>query len=977
MATKKIKIIGVDDLKKTIEKYGKLEENSETLFSVFLTEEGKMNLQNTTQINLILRLIGENMRSISDAGEIVWSNKKFAKPKTAKQFQSDLKKLITMGLLVGGNTLIVEVIRRAKENKEKKKAEVRAEKALQRKRAIQTIEKTKRIKERGRKLDEDEEREEALAKAVLENAEIKDEVEQQKEMVEQKEEEFEMLAQEVLEMQIVRNGAENAEEAVAERDVEQDEVDVENVGIAVAVNEAPLEQAPIDQQLQEEQLELNINVGAEGIVNIELVEQNALVEQNVGVEPIEPVVVDDIVQIVVNEEEKEAEIKGVEVDVDADRLQLIEHLNLMDTLLIELLKIINNTNTGNINDTARDLAQLDNQTGAFSMSIRGKDLEIQKLLKSVQGKYNGERKKVIDRVKAEMSTEMFIEEKKELDVKLSKVEIALTKIRDRQYHDGLMSSGSGRENSESTAESKLIVEAFDQIVDDIKINNNVSDNVIGGLQNLVNIISQDALDIITDVLTNTISEGDVFNLTNIPTRTATGLFVRFLSRVLYSGTGFNDRDGDSMVEGFLNHRGRLEGQNQGVVDRLRSALQLIIPRPPPIIQRPNPFPSISAGGGLRQRRPVNTPQIQGVGSTIPRSSSREVDDFLTTFNRDLNNDLASLDEQKEGTFKNLFDRMERGTTDFVRSTGASVDTRDMNDEEFEKQMEKMEDLELNLGSIAKGIATASIASSQVESLKNFVSSKMTDFTPSIETIGAIRNSLRYNPNEIPNILRGVGRGILPIFRRQPGENIRGGRVVHIIMGALMGVIYQAIVSNTQETQETKEQERENDTTEAKRGTTTEFEKGEEKEVPVEDIDKPTGIGLLRADFEMVGIDFFNKQFSTTPLDMQNSEWAEYNYVPNTDRQNNIEIDNSFGESVRFQEPMFMPKYQQKLKPPSQLAVNLGRDRMTPAIQLSQGFAPKFSGAVNVYDNLSYTFNNDAFSRSWEDNKLYHPDSSIF
>ena len=109
---------------------------------------------------------------------------------------------------------------------------------------------------------------------------------------------------------------------------------------------------------------------------------------------------------------------------------------------------------------------------------------------------------------------------------------------------------------------------------------------------------------------------------------------------------------------------------------------------------------------------------------------------------------------------------------------------------------------------------------------------------------------------------------------------------------------------------------------------------------------------------------------------KNSEWADFDYVKNVDIQNNIEKDNTFSQSVRFQEPMFLPKYQPKVKPPSQLAVNMGRNTMTPQIQLSQGFAPKFSGAVSVYDNLSFNVNQDAFSRSWKDNVLYHPDSSI-
>ena len=697
---------------------------------------------------------------------------------------------------------------------------------------------------------------------------------------------------------------------------------------------------------------------------------DAQLEQPQAVEPIEEIpVVDDVALIVINEEEKKAEIEGVEVDVDAENIQLIQDLKLLDTLLKDLLTAINNL--GDTSIITGEIVDLDNRTGALNMSAKGKDPEIQTLLRAIQSKYNKERKKAIDKAKNELLIEILVEEKKELDVRLSKALLAIAKIGEQQYNDGLVENRELTPESQLTTESALISDAFDEIGEEIRDNGEVSNDVINTIKDLFDIISRDAQDIIVNVLTNTISEGNVFDLSFVPTRVATGLFIRFLSRVLYSGTEYNDRQGDSMVEGFLNHGGRLEGQNQGVVNRLANALRVVIPRAPrPPLRRP--FPALLAGGGVR-------------GLPVEEKSSGLMDEFnrelMDEFNRELMQDLETVEEQKVGTFKNLLDKLEKGTEKLAK-TGPSVETRDMSDDEFEEQLAEMEDLESNLGVFARAHATATIGRSQAESIRNFASSKIPNFNI---PVNAVRNSFRNAPNEIPNILRGVARAVAPIYRRQPGQ-IRGGRMVHIIMGVLLSAIYSAVFLSTQEgqqereagttEQQTLEQERETDTTEAKRGTTTEFVKGEEKEVRPEDIDTPAGIGLLRADFEMVGIDFFNKQFATTTLDMENSEWAEFSFVPNIDTQNNIEIDNSFGESVRFREPMFMPKYQPKLKPPSQLAINMGRDRMTPAIQLSQGFAPKFSGAVNVYDNLSYTLNNDAFSRSWEDNKLYHPDNSI-
>ena len=160
------------------------------------------------------------------------------------------------------------------------------------------------------------------------------------------------------------------------------------------------------------------------------------------------------------------------------------------------------------------------------------------------------------------------------------------------------------------------------------------------------------------------------------------------------------------------------------------------------------------------------------------------------------------------------------------------------------------------------------------------------------------------------------------------------------------------------------------------GTTTEFNKGEEKKVNPEDINTAQGIGWLRADFNMVGIDFFNEKFGITPRDIEDSEWTEYNFVTSLDKTNGIQISNLGNQNIIYSEPMFLPKYVPPIKPPSKQAVIMGRDKMIDQYQISQSFAPKFDGAVSVYDNLSTVYNHDEFSRNWEDNVLYHPDGSV-
>lgn len=133
---------------------------------------------------------------------------------------------------------------------------------------------------------------------------------------------------------------------------------------------------------------------------------------------------------------------------------------------------------------------------------------------------------------------------------------------------------------------------------------------------------------------------------------------------------------------------------------------------------------------------------------------------------------------------------------------------------------------------------------------------------------------------------------------------------------------------------------------------------------------------LRPEFFMVGTDFFDNMYSRKNINEENSEWAEFNYVPIIDKTNNIETQNLLSNEIRFSEPMFLPKYVPPVKPPSKRARILTRSVMSDQIQLDQAYANKFDGAVNITDNLSYVEPNNPFDRNWKDNILYHPDGSI-
>ena len=245
--------------------------------------------------------------------------------------------------------------------------------------------------------------------------------------------------------------------------------------------------------------------------------------------------------------------------------------------------------------------------------------------------------------------------------------------------------------------------------------------------------------------------------------------------------------------------------------------------------------------------------------------------------------------------------------------------------------------------------------------------------------GAIRYIARLDQPLFRNMLGDVALRLAPIFRRNP--NIRGiglNILIPALIASLTYSVYSAFATSQIPDQETSETPREGQGgTEASRGETTEFNKGEKVPVPQEEIDKPIGEPLLRPEFKMLGTDFFDDQFGRVPLDVENSEWAEFNYVNDFDRQNNIEIDNVLADQIRYSGDLFMPKFQARVKPPSRRAIIMTRDTLAPVLQLDQGFAGKFTRAVNPYENLTY-INDDPFSRTFtaNDQLLYRPDSSI-
>jgi len=153
----------------------------------------------------------------------------------------------------------------------------------------------------------------------------------------------------------------------------------------------------------------------------------------------------------------------------------------------------------------------------------------------------------------------------------------------------------------------------------------------------------------------------------------------------------------------------------------------------------------------------------------------------------------------------------------------------------------------------------------------------------------------------------------------------------------------------------------------------EFKKGEKKIVPKEDVDTPIGETWLRPEFKMVGTEYFDKQFARTPLDVENSEWTEFNYYPEIDNQNLIDIDNVIADNIRFRSPLFLPKYQKKIKPPSDRSVKLTKNPMFTTHPLFQKFREKeISADMGQPITFSKQYNDTVFPASYYTIKTLNP-----
>ena len=77
--------------------------------------------------------------------------------------------------------------------------------------------------------------------------------------------------------------------------------------------------------------------------------------------------------------------------------------------------------------------------------------------------------------------------------------------------------------------------------------------------------------------------------------------------------------------------------------------------------------------------------------------------------------------------------------------------------------------------------------------------------------------------------------------------------------------------------------------------------------------------------------------------------------------------------IRYREPLFYPKYQEKLRPPTKETLRATKTPMTPSIQLFQEFKNKFDDAdMGKPMSFTATYNRTPFDSNFRKLKIYNP-----
>ena len=941
----------------------------------------------TTRGSVVYETIREELRALFDAETTIFND---------ETGEDVLLKFFIQNLISGSAERITrEREERRKAEKEAKKKKRTEEIAKKKKKTEETIKEEKKESENALLLQQDS------LNAVRQEAEAKAEELQalQREQLivdldggsssesgssSETLSEFEELSDEPKETKKIKikikKGAEKSLNDVSKRDKKQDEIDVKDGGLSQVPSEQPITQAQEDADLQENQLQENVNPAAEALTGVALelqdIQNEAEQAQPQEVEPVDDIQETEnvIIDFFQNESNLTAERlagEGVPEEKELSRFQefLADLDNYINTAKILRGKINNGIDT---ESTLNELIQIrrdiygdrepEHKTLLRMANELTDDEEERKEVKVLINTLNsilslqrgGELENRIRNAETRAITRQL--EQKEVETRrfLEKTQLAIDTIKEQLDEDGLVYDR-GVDFPDSP-NARLARQAVVEMTEEVEEKGDASFALLERFSVLFKVLKRDTQGVVLQVLQNAFLEGEFGSIGN---KIISGLLIRFLGRLLYAGKGNDETDDEKAIEGFVDSGYTLEGRNNRVVGTLLSMLRQIVPEPPPFEP-------------VRMERQV-TPEAEE--QILRRRGTREVEIKIEEEFKDVAPPQSSI----FGRFKGLFEKKPVERVVETQPSGVVVDIG----EPTEEEKEVLQEIEDDINAMAQAAALAAIANPDVEAGVSGFDANFADMIKaSIESNpaepGVIRQAIAKTPGFLKNLAGGIADTAARIFVRNPRirERIPRGELLGALAAGLLVVLVKQFMPEGEEIpQRTAETQRQGQgTTEASRGQTTEFKGGEEQPVPEEDIDKPQGEPLLRPDFFMLGTEYFDKLYNV-PQQVQNSEWSQFDFVPKVDRQNNIELDNILGDGIRYGGQMYYPKYQAPVAPPSRKAILRTRDTLAPAIQLSQGYAPKFQGAISLYDNLSYTYDHDPFSRSWEDEILYHPDNS--
>jgi len=275
-----------------------------------------------------------------------------------------------------------------------------------------------------------------------------------------------------------------------------------------------------------------------------------------------------------------------------------------------------------------------------------------------------------------------------------------------------------------------------------------------------------------------------------------------------------------------------------------------------------------------------------------------------------------------------------------------------------------QDVELgDLGKMAQAAATVAAFGNPTpaEEIGIFrqVLQKGLDSLPSTDSL---RDAVTSSGKSISDVSRDIASRVMPTISENSNIASNMGTYIAVAIAGIIAVALYNYLTTSSEEPETKE---------FSRGSTTEFYKGKEIPVSEEDKDKPVGQPLLRPEFKMLGIDFFDDLYSRKTFGEQNSEWAHFDFVKAIDNSNGIEIDNNLNEKIRFSGNLPLPKFDAPNSGPSRLVEALTEYPMMSVNQVDQAFRNKFDSSINKFDNLSDNVNRNVLPGRWQQNILYN------